>query len=738
LKRSIIPAVAAFLLLGAAADAQPSTANDGGKASPPATTSPDGQAGTPVKPLTVSGQQPNYRRYIDRRSYSLTADLHATNGSIGDALRNIPSVDVNPQGEISLRGDASVTIMVDGQPSALFRGRSRAAALEQIPADQYERVEVITNPSAAFKPDGTGGIINLISKKSRHQKPTATISVSANSGGWRKAALSGTFASGGLSVTANGGYSRYTSRTDQQTTETLVDPGSGASAAVTSASQARTKSFYGHGGASADDDLDSNTRVSASVDYGAFAAQHTLFGSYRSSATSGVLAQDYNNDQDTYEAGSNIAASASYRRQLGGDDHEIDLDLQYSDDAFRSDDRQRFDYQLPVQPNLFQNILSDTGRGVADLKAEYHKPLPGQAKLLVGYEFEYDQNFLDNDVLLGTDGANAATSPTLSNRFGADQSVHDLYATYERPFGRFDVMPGLRLEAVILDLDQITTGERDSTSYLEAYPTLHTSYRLNSAMQLTASYSRRVDRPDLSQFNPFRVYNNPLSFSQGNPRLKPAITDSYEAAFEYGEKSVYYLATLYYRNTQGLVSPVTENLGDGELLGTYDNIGHSRNAGAELVANGPITKTLSYSFTTDAFWNELTDPDAPNGPPRSGAVFTFEPKLKWDVTPNDFVQLNVYASTRAPTAQGYTSGYVYSDIGYRHRFGHRLSLVAQWLDPTNGLRFTTVTDTPTLQQRSASHYLGNFLSLGLTYDLGGTPKPAPKEMDFGGGGSPAH
>ena len=300
--------------------------------------------------------------------------------------------------------------MVDGQPSALFQGQSRAAALQTLPADQYERVEVITNPSAAFKPDGTGGIINLISKKSRHQKPTATITISANGGGWRRAALSGTVASAGLSLTANGGYSRYTSRTDQQTTETLIDPGSGASAAVTSASDARTKNFYAHGGASADDDLDSNTRVSASVDYGAFAGQHTLFGSYRSSATSGVLAQDYNNNEDTYEAGSNVAASASYRRQLGGDDHELDLDLQYSDDAYRTDDRQVFDYRAPVQPNLFQDILSDTGHGVADLKAEYHDPLPDQAKLLVGYEFEYDQYFLDNDVLTGTDGANAATT----------------------------------------------------------------------------------------------------------------------------------------------------------------------------------------------------------------------------------------------------------------------------------------------------------------------------------------
>jgi outer membrane cobalamin receptor len=115
---------------------------------------------TPVKPVTVAGKAPDYRRYIDRRSYSLAADLHATNGSIGDALRDVPSIDIDPQGNISVRGDSSVTILVDGQPSALFQGQSRADALRTLPADQYERVEVITNPSAAFKPDRTGGTIS--------------------------------------------------------------------------------------------------------------------------------------------------------------------------------------------------------------------------------------------------------------------------------------------------------------------------------------------------------------------------------------------------------------------------------------------------------------------------------------------------------------------------------------------------------------------------------------------------
>jgi outer membrane receptor protein involved in Fe transport len=338
--------------------------------------------------------------------------------------------------------------------------------------------------------------------------------------------------------------------------------------------------------------------------------------------------------------------------------------------------------------------------------------------------------------MIGTDAADAVTGlPGLDDRFNSGQTAHDLYATYEHPFGRFDLMPGLRLEEVLVDTHQITQGVKDSLSYFEAYPTLHTSYRLSNAIQLTASYSRRVDRPDPSLLNPFRVYNNPLSFSEGDPALKPALTDSYEAAFEYGEKSVYYLVTAYFRDTHGLINQVTENLGDGVLLNTYGNIGRSWNTGLELVANGPITKTLSYSLTGDGFWNEVTDPDAPQGPPRAGAAFTLKPKLKWQPTKDDFFQLNALVASRSPTPQGYASGYVYLDLGYRHRFNDRLSLVAQLRDPTNAAR-TNVFETPTLTLRTFDRTHGRALSLGLTYDFGGKPKPAPKEIDFGSGGAP--
>jgi outer membrane receptor protein involved in Fe transport len=127
----------------------------------------DKAAPTAVEGVTVTSDSTALRTSIDRRSYSVANDLTAKTGSIADALRNIPSVEVDVQGNVSLRGDPNVTIMIDGKPSGMFNGDGKADALQQMPADQIERVEVMTNPSAAYRPDGTAGIINLITKKTQ-------------------------------------------------------------------------------------------------------------------------------------------------------------------------------------------------------------------------------------------------------------------------------------------------------------------------------------------------------------------------------------------------------------------------------------------------------------------------------------------------------------------------------------------------------------------------------------------
>ncbi|PTS87795.1 TonB-dependent receptor plug domain-containing protein, partial [Caulobacter sp. HMWF009] len=164
LKVSLLAAAAATVVLPCAALAQaPSAAAPAPATRPPARP----EAATAVEGVVVTSDSTAMRASIDRRSYSVANDLSARTGSITDALRNIPSVEVDVQGNVSLRGDPNVTILIDGKPSGMFNGEGKADALQSLPADQIDRVEVMTNPSAAFRPDGTGGIINLVTKKTR-------------------------------------------------------------------------------------------------------------------------------------------------------------------------------------------------------------------------------------------------------------------------------------------------------------------------------------------------------------------------------------------------------------------------------------------------------------------------------------------------------------------------------------------------------------------------------------------
>jgi outer membrane receptor protein involved in Fe transport len=743
LDRLIVLALAGVLLYASAAGAQ--TIANPSSATPAQATQPSGAANktsTTVQPVTVTAKASGDRRYIDRRSYGLSNDVQATNGSLADALRNIPQLDVDPQGNLSIRGDTNVTVLVDGQPSALFQGANLADVLQQLPADQYERVEVITNPSAAFKPDGSGGVINLITKKSHPIHPTGTLRGSIDNVGRYRGSLNGSAVIGPFTITGGVGFRRSPNAISSQTTEHLVDPTSGETAQVTSNYQSPNILASHSAHAAVDDALDENDKLSANISYYTFTTDQPQTSAYASSATTGPLAQDYNDIGLSKSSGDYVGGGASYRRQFSGDDHNFVLSTSYGVDTDNGANRQTLAYQLPVQPNLFQDLPSAATNRETDVKAEYKAPMPGQGRLDVGYSLEFDQEALDHQTELGTAPINAVVQPQLNDRFTADQAVNDLFATYQQSIGNFDIQPGLRLEAVHVDTDQISQGAKGGFSYLEAYPTLHLGYKLGDKTQFILSYSRRVQRPNLLQLDAFRVYASPLSFSQGNARLQPAITDSYEAGYEYSDKSNYYLLTLFYRDQHDMFTSVSDNLAGGVILATQANIGHNRTSGAEVVVNQQVTKTIALKFTTDAYWDQLTNPDPGVGLPpyRSGTVINGHGSVNWDITPKDFLQMGAYATGRQVTAQGTQTSSPFVNIGYRHKFTDKLSLEVVAINPTGAYRQDTFVQTPTLSQETHFRYNNQGVSLGFSYALGGAGKPAAaaKDFDFGGGGGAGH
>jgi outer membrane receptor protein involved in Fe transport len=740
LRSLMIGAGVALSLAASIAEAQsqspPAQTSGGGAA--PAT----GSAKTTAAPLTVTAKSPDYRRSIDRRSYNISNDVLAANGSIADALRNVPSVDVDPQGVVSLRGDSSVTILVDGQPAPMFQGQGRAELLRQLPASQYERVEVMTNPSAGFRAEGTGGIINLVTKKSHKAGQVGSVSGTTSTLGREHVGFTGLSTSKDLTLHVNTGFTYLRQEYGSQTLRQIVDPASGQSAQVTLESDAKIPSnvFNLSGGAALN--VGGGARLTADLGFFRLASASNLWaGTYRSSAATGPLAEDYDNTGASRTNATIFSASSGYVRDLGGDDHEVSAHLSYFTFSNGADNSQSFAYQLPVQPNLFQD-LSQANATTTELTGEYKGPLPGAAKLVAGYDFEFDRNDLGRLGRLGATQAGAVVTPSLTDQFDFQQGVYDGYVTYQRPFGRLTVMPGLRLEAVQVATDQVTTAAKAGFNYFEVYPTLHLAYQLDDANQLTASYSRRVQRPSADELNPYRIYSDPLSYTQGNPYLRPELTNSYEVDYEYTKGQTYYQANGYYRDTGQVISDLQEDLGGGATLSTYANSGHSRNAGVELVANGAVGKTLTYSLTGDVFWNQITATDPALEISQSGASATAQLKLNWTPTPNDFVQLSGYASGKRLTAQGYTAPFETVNLGYRRHLTKRLFVEATLVDPFDTFGRESVVNTPALKEDMTQRFHIRALSLGFTYDLGGGgAKPAPRDFDFGsgdggGGGAP--
>ncbi len=687
--------------------------------------------------VVVSGAAPDVRTSIDRTSYNVSKDLQSATGSIGDALRNVPSVEVDVQGNVSLRGDPNVTIMIDGKPSGMFKGEGRAAALQSLPADQIERVEVITNPSAAFNPEGGAGVINLITKKSR--KPGYSGSLRGNYGteGRWNTGLSGGYNSARLSLSGDISYRQDPQKFWSRGEREVVDAATGAALRSLDDSSNRGDGEILNTRGSLDYDLDKATRLSLEARYVDMQVDNQIFQHYEVENAAGALARLFDRSGTNVFGRENAEVSATLRRKLAGEDHELVVTGSLERTELASRRRSRIVSPVPPAPDLHEAVRFDNVFDQAEVKADYTRPMPHEGKLKAGYYFQADANDYDNFGARGGAADDLDVVPSLTNRFTYDQTIHQGYATYEQPFGDLTVLAGVRLEQVEVEIEDVTQGQRGDNDYGKAYPSLHLAWKLSDAQRVTASYSRRVQRPSPQDLNPFRVYVDEFNYRQGNPNLDPQITDSFEAAWQRRAGGAFLLATAYYRQSRDGVTDVVRDLGGGVLLTTRENLGESRAAGLELTANGRLTPKLTYSLNGNLAWNEIDGSRLGFVEKRDGTSVGGRATLNWQVTDRDFLQLNGFMHGERLTPQGYRKASGLLNLGYRRKVDDQLSFVVTVQDVLDSFKDVVVIDTPTLRDRVERGGNVRGVFLGFTWTFGGQgQKPREPAFDFGGGGPP--
>ncbi|WP_165842966.1 TonB-dependent receptor domain-containing protein [Phenylobacterium deserti] len=721
-------------ILFAAVAAVPSLALAQQAPSPAPTETPAQKSGeTAVGEVVVTAETPQVQTSIDRRSYSLGADLQAQTGSIGDALRNVPSVEVDVQGNVSLRGDSNVTILVDGKPSTMFEGESRASSLQSMPANQIERVEVMTNPSAEFRNDGSG-VINLITKKSRGAGRTGSARVTVANEGRVNASLNGGYNSPRLSVTADLNIRQDSQKqltTDERQRLHLT---SGEASSVAQVQDLNSNLDFDTARVAVDYDLDRKTRLSAELR--AMYVDLTVGGPSQVTQTNaaGGLTSAFQRDLDLHQIRANGSGTFTFKRTFDQAGEELTLSAAYeatNDDRVRAGRTLSF---IPIGPDAYdrQELTFDYRR--TQLKGDYVRPI-GAATLKTGFDLQFDDNSYRNLGLRGGSRAALAEDASLSNLFLFEQSMAQAYVTYEQRFGDLSVLAGVRGEDVQIDLDQATQSQQFENDYRRLYPSLHLGWKLDDDRKLTASYSERVQRPNPLQFNSFPVLLDPLNLRAGNPDLKPQQTRAFEFGYERRGPATF-LATLYYRRTENGFADVVRDIGGGRFLTTSANITESRAAGLELVLNGKLNPKLSYNVSTNFGWTEI-EPQ-PLGSPETRSAFTPSGRasLSWQITPDDLLQVNAFVNAKQLTPQGYLEPSAAIDLGYRRKLNDRVSLIFQVQDLAHSFRLKQVIDTPTLKARTENKFDTRQVRAGVIWTFGGGKVRDPG-FDFGGGPAPS-
>ncbi len=696
-----------------------------GTGQPTQTAQQPGKGASTVKGVTVTGEQNDFRSSPDKRSYDLTKDLQGQTGTLADVLRNIPSLSVDLNGNVSIRGDANIQILVDGKPSGLFKGAGAGQILLSIPADQYQRVEVMTNPSAAYSPEGSGGIINLITKKTRKSGPSGSIRASQGTRGrWSTSAV-GAYKGDKLSAQITGGYRYDPQHTVDSNRLTTLD-------ATGHPTSTQDQTVIGSGAlhiwylrGSVDYALDPKTQLSAEAHYSDFFLGLPSVSRLEAFETSGALDQAFTRSGQDNTDRKTEGGSATLRRTFDGDNHDLTLIASYDRTPYNLGLDFTDSSMLPPLPDLFDRVRTASVDGLTDIKADYQAPMPHGARLKAGYELQIDDTTSQNHGVQGAASPSAPDDPAQTDDFHFRRQIDMLYATWEQPFGKLDVLAGVRGEQSRVSIDDATLGVTQTTDHFRLYPSLNLTYTLSDAQQLSASYSQRVERPSPALFDPFLYLDGAFYAHTGNPNLRDQETQDFEAGYQYKSGGRYYLATLYYKDNQHGLTSVNTLIPDGVVVGNFANLTSSHSTGLELVANGSLIKSLTYNASADLHRTEIDSEAAGFPGTRAATTLSGRASLNWQASPNDLFQIGVRASGKEVNPQGFSQLGPLINLGYRRKLSDKLSVFVTAQDAFATYRQSADVFDPHFTEFLHDRSRTQAAFIGFSYAFGGGAKKDP-------------
>lgn len=676
-----------------------------------------GQKSMLLKGVEVTGQKGPIEFQVDKMVVSVEKTLPSAGGTVLDVLKNTPSVSVDMDGNVSLRGNGNITFLLDGKPSGMINPKM----LEQIPASVLENIEIVTNPSAKYDADGTAGIINFIMKKQKEMNWNGLIQANMGTKDNYGSSINLNFKQNDLNF--YGTYdNRFTNRPFDGTTSRWTEFASGKNYIDQNVSH-KNRSYSHNFKLGMDYSFDNFNSVTTSVLYNTGKGKRTSLLKNVSSDHAGSYFDRYNTDNDDETRGESFDYVLNYKRTFSQPGKEWTGDFYYTRSSNVEDNTREVDYDLingnTVQKSLFHDTYSANANRLFSFKTDFVLPLDEAGKFETGYKGIYrKRNINFNVVDLDIPSGNWINDLNQSNVFEYEEQIHAAYAMYSNKLGGFKYQLGLRLEEAITKSFLDNTKTEYKKDYFSPIPTVHISQEITEGNELKLSYSRRLNRPQMQLLNPFVKSIDMQNAFQGNPYLKPEYSDSYEFGYSYIHNSSSVFTNLFYRQVNDNINQVTELRDNNTTVQTFRNIAKLKSYGVEVNGYTQLARWWTVNGGVSYYASKF-EGDYP-GSASNGVNDVWNARLMtmvslgWDV---DF-QLNGFYMSRNLTPQGKMKEMIFTDVSLKKSFFEKkLSVSLRVSDPLNLIKFRNETFGQNFYYNIDVKPVSQVFTLSISYTL---------------------
>lgn len=689
--------------------------------------------GTVLNEVAITAQKSTMQLGIDKKIFSVDQSLVSEGGSASDLLQNVPSVQTDIDGNVSLRGSSGVRVLIDGKPS-LIAGGNVAQILQSIPASSIESVELITNPSAKYDAEGQSGIINIVLKKNKKLGLNGSVALTAGNRDSYNANSSLSFQNSKVNIFGNYSY-RYGNRYGGGFNNITY---LGSASSIDFAEQLTDSKSLDKGHnfkAGADFYVTEKSVLSFSGGFNMRDNDRSELLSINKFGINSNPLELSTRDNSNLGSGGSYDLNLDFSQKFAKPKEELTFNFSFSEGD--NDNNQIYDtdiYNVNGTPvTSFPNIQKNDNYGYNknyNIQTDYTLPIGELGKIEAGYRSqikfaENSQNSSNTDALTGE----YITNLSLSNLFNNKDQVHALYINFQNQVKNFGYQIGLRGEDAKLDTRLGTyqpNGQIVYTpgkvAYTRLYPSVFLTEKFKGEQQVQLSYSRRVNRPRGWDTNPFLDVSDPLSYRQGNPNLRPEDVHAFELSYSKYWKKVTLTSSAYMRRTNDVIQRVrTEPDAEGITITTPQNLTRSINSGLELISRVDVSKAWNFTGNVNLYQSKI------KGVPAFGIIensgFSWNANLTNNFVLPYGVTLQLKGDYRAPEvmAQGTRNAMYSVDAGAKYDFKNKKSsLSLNVRDVFNTRKWTMTTTANNTIVDFSRRMQGTMANLTYSYRFGKT------------------